>query len=93
MKMTVKICVGSSCHLKGSPDVIEAMQEIIKKYGVGDRIELQATFCLGFCAEGVSMQVDSGEPSENGVYCLHGVNKFNAEEKFLSEIFPKLTDV
>lgn len=34
--MNIKICVGSSCHLKGSYDVILAMKDILKKYDVED---------------------------------------------------------
>ena len=32
--MVLKVCVGSSCHLRGSYDVIEEMKRLIKKYGV-----------------------------------------------------------
>ena len=45
--MNIKVCVGSSCHLKGSYDVILAMKDILKKYDVEDLVELQASFCLG----------------------------------------------
>ena len=48
--MILKVCVGSSCHLKGSYDVIEAMKEVIKKCDVEDLVELRASFCLGCCA-------------------------------------------
>ena len=51
--MTIKVCVGSSCHLKGSYEVIEAFKEVLKKYDVEDVIDLQASFCLGHCALGV----------------------------------------
>ena len=34
--MTIKVCVGSSCHLKGSYEVIEAFKEVLKKYDVED---------------------------------------------------------
>ena len=34
--MTVKICIGSSCHLKGSYDVVQGMRELLKKYDVED---------------------------------------------------------
>ena len=30
--MVLKVCVGSSCHLKGSYDVIEKFKELLKKY-------------------------------------------------------------
>ena len=54
--MVLKVCVGSSCHLKGSYDVIEQLQAIVKKYDVEDLVELQASFCLGNCDKGVTVK-------------------------------------
>lgn len=45
--MVLSVCVGSSCHLKGSYDVIEAFKRLIEKHGLGDKVELRACFCLG----------------------------------------------
>lgn len=78
----IKVCVGSSCHLKGSYDVLEAFKAVLKKYQVDDKVDLQASFCLGHCAHGVSV---SGEE-----FLLHGVNAANAEELFTTDIYPKL---
>lgn len=98
--MIIKVCVGSSCHLKGSYDVIEAFKEILKRHNVEDRIELQASFCLGQCAKGVSAQIEelagatvrespSVTPIADG-FLLHNVNKDNAEDLFVKEVLPLL---
>lgn len=87
--MIVKICVGSSCHLKGSYDVIQGMKEVLKKYNVEDKIELQASFCFGKCADGVIMCAEEEPESPDAVF-VHGVDKDNLEEKFLNEIYPLL---
>ena len=52
--MDVQICVGSSCHLKGSYNVIRAFQKLVEEYGLQDQIDLKAAFCMGHCTEGVS---------------------------------------
>ena len=52
--MDVQICVGSSCHLKGSYNVIRAFQRLVEEYGLQDEIELKAAFCMGRCTKGVS---------------------------------------
>ena len=57
--MTVLVCVGSSCHLKGSYEIIELFKARIAKENLEDKITLKGTFCLGKCAvAGVSIQVD-----------------------------------
>lgn len=81
--MKVSVCVGSSCHLKGSYDVIVKLQELIKKYGVEDKVELAASFCLGQCIDGVCAK------SEDGLY-LHKLSVENAEDIFVSEVLPRL---
>jgi NADH:ubiquinone oxidoreductase subunit E len=56
MKMTV--CIGSSCHIKGSRQVVEQLQELIAENHLGDKIELGGTFCMGKCQQGVCVTVD-----------------------------------
>lgn len=80
--MVLKVCVGSSCHLKGSYDVIEKFKELLKKYEVEDVIELQASFCLGHCSEGVTVKADDR--------FILNVNADNAEEIFINEILPSV---
>ena len=91
--MIVKICIGSSCHLKGSYDVVEGMKEMLRKYDVEELmeelIELQASFCFGQCADGVVMRTEEALDGSADVF-VRGVNKDNIEEKFLTEVYPRL---
>ena len=56
--MKITICIGSSCHLKGSRQVVEKLQSLVEEKGLGDKVELCATFCLGKCQQGVCVMVD-----------------------------------
>ena len=56
--MKVTVCIGSSCHIKGSRQVVERLQHLIAQEKLGDRVELGGTFCLGQCQEGVCVTVD-----------------------------------
>ncbi len=56
--MKVTVCIGSSCHIKGSRQVVEELQYLINDNGLGDKVELGGTFCMGRCQEGVCVTVD-----------------------------------
>lgn len=57
--MIIQICVGSSCHIKGSPEVVELFQNAIEEHGLKDDITLAGSFCIGKCNRvGVTVQVD-----------------------------------
>jgi NADH:ubiquinone oxidoreductase subunit E len=56
--MEVYVCVGSSCHLKGSYQIINAFQELIAEHKLEDQVALKASFCLGHCTDGVCMKVN-----------------------------------
>ena len=56
--MKITVCIGSSCHLKGSRQVVEQLQNLIAEHNLGDKVEMGATFCLGKCQQGVCVMVD-----------------------------------
>lgn len=56
--MKITVCIGSSCHVKGSRQVVEKLQDLISENDLGDKVELAGTFCLGRCQEGVCVMVD-----------------------------------
>ncbi|MGO5067382.1 MULTISPECIES: (2Fe-2S) ferredoxin domain-containing protein [unclassified Clostridium] len=71
--LTINICVGSACHLKGSYKVINSIQNFIEKNNLKDKVEIKGSFCLGHCTEGVSVKVKDQ---------IYSVNEENAEEFF-----------
>ncbi len=56
--MKICVCIGSSCHIKGSRQVVEQLQSLITDNGVSDKVELAGTFCMGKCRQGVCVTVD-----------------------------------
>ena len=56
--MKITVCIGSSCHIKGSRPVVEQLQALIAENELGDKIELGGTFCMGKCQQGVCVTVD-----------------------------------
>lgn len=56
--MNIYVCVGSSCHLRGSYDIIELMKKSIAAHKLDDTVHLAAAFCLGKCTDGVSVKFD-----------------------------------
>ena len=56
--MKVTVCIGSSCHIKGSRQVVEQLQYLIAKNNLEEQVELGGTFCMGKCQQGVCVTVD-----------------------------------
>ncbi|MBE6574277.1 MAG: (2Fe-2S) ferredoxin domain-containing protein [Ruminococcaceae bacterium] len=56
--MKITVCIGSSCHIKGSRQVVEQLQELIVANELGDKVELGGTFCMGNCQQGVCVTVE-----------------------------------
>lgn len=56
--MLITICIGSSCHLKGSRNVIQGLERKIKEEQLSSKIELNGSFCTGECEKGVCVKID-----------------------------------
>ena len=56
--MKITICIGSSCHLKGSRQIVEGLQALVKQNGLEDKVEMAGRFCKGDCQNGVCLTVD-----------------------------------
>lgn len=56
--MVVTICVGSSCHLKGSREIITRLEALISEHNLKDKVELNGAFCMGQCVKGVCVKLD-----------------------------------
>ena len=55
--MKITVCIGSSCHIKGSRQVVEQLQALIAENNLGEKVELGGTFCIGNCQQGVCVTI------------------------------------
>ena len=81
--MDINVCVGSSCHLKGSPEIVELLQKAVEEHHLFDEVTLAGSFCIGKCNRvGVTVQIDDD---------IHvGVTKENFKEFFKENVLDKL---
>ena len=57
--LIVQICVGSSCHLMGSGEIVTKFQNAISEYKLDDDVVLAGSFCTGQCnRDGVTVQIN-----------------------------------
>ena len=56
--MEVTVCIGSSCHLRGSKDVVQILEKLIANYRMQEQVELKGSFCMGQCTSGVCVKIN-----------------------------------
>ena len=80
--MIIQVCVGSSCHLKGSAQIVELLQKAVEEHHLENDITLAGSFCIGKCNRiGVTIQVDDA---------IHtGVTTENFKEFFTENVLTK----
>ena len=79
--MKITICIGSSCHLKGSRQIVEQLQYLVAENNLKDKVELSGTFCMGNCVSGVNVTVDDK---------LYSLSPETTKDFFEKEILPKV---
>ena len=79
--MKITVCIGSSCHVKGSRQVVERLQYLIKENNLDEKVELGGTFCLGKCQQGVCVTVEN---------VFFSVSPDTVDEFFNNEVITKV---
>ena len=77
----IMVCIGSSCHLKGSRQVVERLQYLIAENGLKEKVELGGTFCMGRCQEGVCVKLNDE---------FFSVSPASAEGFFNENVLPRV---
>lgn len=80
--MTITVCIGSSCHLKGSYNVVTILEKLINENNLNDQVTLQASFCTGNCTNAVCVKIDDGS--------VVSVNPDNVKDFFDEQILKKI---
>lgn len=81
--LIIEVCVGSSCYLRGAPEVIASLQKLIAEHAPG-RIEIKGTFCLEKCTQQGATVRFQGR-------VFPGVEPGEEKELFEKEILPALS--
>ena len=55
---TIEICVGSSCFVKGSNELVELLKKYLEEHDLEDKVQMKGAFCMGQCAKGLGVRVD-----------------------------------
>jgi NADH:ubiquinone oxidoreductase subunit E len=54
----VKVCVGSSCHIRGGAKTLKVIKSLIESNDLADRVQLSADLCLDGCLRAPNVIVD-----------------------------------
>lgn len=79
--MKITVCIGSSCHIKGSRQVVEQLQNLISSNNLDDKVELGGTFCMGKCQQGVCVTLDDS---------FYSVTPETVSDFFSNEVLAKM---
>ncbi len=77
----VQICVGSSCHLKGSEEVVEIFQKYVADNKLDEEIILTGTFCAGKCNRSGVTVIVNDEP-------YTGITVYNFNDFWVNTVLP-----
>ena len=67
MPVKVTVCVGSSCHIRGSRAVLKRFAEIIQAENLENEVALVGSFCMERCGESMNWKFDDEEISSTSV--------------------------
>ena len=83
--MIIQVCVGSSCHLKGSAEIVELFQNMITEHKLETEVTLAGSFCTGKCNRvGVTVQIDDDSYT--------GITKENFKEFFNEKVLKAIQE-
>ncbi|MHB0998022.1 MAG: (2Fe-2S) ferredoxin domain-containing protein [Armatimonadota bacterium] len=82
--LQVKVCVGSSCHIRGGAKTLKVFKSLIETHGLGASVDLAADLCLENCIQAPNVVI--------GNTTFGGITPDKAEEFFITQILPRVDD-
>ena len=79
--LKITVCIGSSCHIKGSRQVVEQLQNLIAQNALAEKVDLGGTFCMGKCQQGVCVTVNDE---------FYSVSPETVEDFFAKEVLTRI---
>ncbi len=79
--MKISVCIGSSCHLKGSRVVVEELRRLLEENNLTDKVDLSGEFCMSNCQKGVCVTVNDE---------LHSVTPETVQEFFNNVVLKRV---
>ena len=83
--LRITVCIGSSCHVKGSRQVVRTLQQLIADHNLEDKVTLGGTFCLSNCQKGVCVSIETLESEE-----FFSVSPDTVEDFFRSNVLTRV---
>jgi NADH:ubiquinone oxidoreductase subunit E len=80
--LTIEVCIGSSCYVKGSNQVVQLLKDMISDHQWEEQVILKGAFCMGMCSQGLGIRVN-GRP-------LYGISLHNAKQELTKYITTQL---
>lgn len=78
--LELTVCIGTSCHLKGSYNVLQIFQQMAEEYSLHEKVVLKTAFCTRKCNQpGIAVSIDGK---------AFGVGPENATEFFKVNVLP-----
>lgn len=80
--INLKVCMGTACHIKGSYNVINILEQAIEEYNLSDKVEVSGIFCLNNCRNAISVKINDGE--------MYTISPITSKKFFKEKVLPKL---
>ncbi len=81
-KMDILVCIGSSCHVRGSYEIMNSLKSMVDENNLHNQVEIKVAFCLGYCKSGVTIKIDE--------QLVTGVTNDNLPEVFNKYVLKKV---